>query len=48
MEVIREGNKTIYYCGKKQEDEKPVVKNKKIRKNEAEVSAPKPEEVING
>lgn len=48
MKVIKEGNKTIYKCGKKQEEEKPIVKNKKIRKNEAGYSAVKPEEVING
>lgn len=49
MKVTKEGRKTIYKCGKKQEEQKqdPVVKNKKIKKNEA-VPASRPEEVNDG
>ena len=45
--MIKEGKRTIYKCGKKQEVD-PVVKNKKIKKNEVDVSASMPEGVNDG
>lgn len=51
MKTVKDGKKTTYYCGKKQSDKPvvmPVVKNKKIKKNEVDVSASRPEEVNDG